>query len=178
MIPRAAAALMLAALAAAAPAGARAQQSPGIDCNLFGPRKACPPNLLYPPGQDLRLNVQTPPDDAAPAPRAERIDTIRQLFVALRACWRPPAQANSDRGMQISVRLSFNRDGYIIGTPRITYMTHRAPESVREDYRQAVMDSLHGCEPLPLTKALGGAIAGRPIAIRYIDERNIRKIGV
>jgi hypothetical protein len=35
-----------------------------------------------------------------------------------------------------------------------------------------IMTALDGCTPLRFTAGLGGAVAGRPIAIRYVDNRN------
>jgi hypothetical protein len=166
--------VLLAGLTAPSAAGAQV----GIGCNLLGPRHTCPPYLLYPPGQDLRLTVHTArhaPRKAEPKPAG--INTLRELFAVLRACWRPPDGADAEPGMQISVRLSFNRAGYIIGAPRFTFVRHDVPERRREAYRRAVMESLERCEPLPLTAGLGGAIAGRPIAIRYVDDRKIHRIG-
>jgi hypothetical protein len=32
--------------------------------------------------------------------------------------------------------------------------------------------ALERCAPMPLSKGMAGAIAGRPIAIRFIDDRN------
>jgi hypothetical protein len=74
-------------------------------------------------------------------------------------------------GMQMSVRLSFKRSGEIIGTPRITYATPGVSHDVRDAYYKAITGALERCTPLPLTNGFGGAIAGRPIAIRYIDNR-------
>jgi hypothetical protein len=33
------------------------------------------------------------------------------------------------------------------------------------------MDALHRCAPLPLTAGLAGEIAGVPIAVRFVDDR-------
>jgi hypothetical protein len=164
------------ALAWIALPSALSAQTSGIDCNLLGPNAVCPPNLLYPPGQDLRLTVPTRSDKDPPA-IAGSINTLRELFAALRSCWRPPASDRAEQGMEIAVRVSFNRNGYVIGTPRFTFTSPQVSERTRKVYRQAVIDSLEHCEPLPVTKGLGGAMAGRPIAIRYIDNRNIPKIG-
>jgi hypothetical protein len=35
--------------------------------------------------------------------------------------------------------------------------------------------SLSGCEPFKFTARLGDAIAGHPIMIRYVDNRNLEK---
>lgn len=156
-----------AALGLAAPAAA--QSRPGFDCNLYGPTEACDPYLLYPPGQDLRLTIRAHEAEGAP-PAAGPIDTLRDLFAALRACWHPPAEPRP--GMQISARFSFRRDGNLLGMPRFTYVDRAASAAERARYRRAVTDGLAACTPLPFTPGLGGAVAGRPLVIRYIDDRN------
>ena len=106
-------------------------------------------------------------------PDAEhRLDTIADMFGALRACWLPPPQDEARPGMQMSVRLSFTRSGQMIGAPRVTYASPDAPPAARDIYRDAIMAALTRCTPLPFTAGLGGALAGRPIAIRYVDNRN------
>jgi hypothetical protein len=144
-------------------------------CSVYGP-VPCIPDIDPPIGQDLRLTVESRPTRAsAPASDADALDTLRDLFAALRACWAPPPLEDGRAGMEVSVRLSFDRAGNIIGKPRFTYSTRDASQEQRERYRRAVIDSLARCAPLPLTKGLGGAIAGRPIAIRYIDNRETRR---
>ena len=151
-----------------------AQSHPGFDCNLYGPNYPCDPYLLYPPAQDLRLIVR-----ARTAVRSRRHDgrlnTLRELFAELRACWRPPALEDMYPGMELTVRFSFKRDGNILGEPRFTYVKRGAPAAQRERYRKAVVDSLNECAPLAFTAGLGGAVAGRPLVIRYIDDRNNRQ---
>jgi hypothetical protein len=156
----------------------QAAAQPGITCNLLGPKHPCEPYLLYPPSQDLRLTVGSRlVHESPPGNDRDELNTLRDLFVALRACWTPPALDEGRAGMEVSVRLSFDRSGNIIGTPRFTYASRDASDAERELYRRAVVDSLARCTPLPLTKGLGGAIAGRPIAIRYIDNRAFRPTG-
>jgi hypothetical protein len=146
-------------------------------CSVFDP-VPCIPEVAYPPGQDLRLTVGSRQgEENPPVNDGDELNTLRDLFGALRACWTPPALDHARAGMEISVRLSFDRFGNIIGAPRFTYATRDASDEQRELYRRAVVDSLARCTPLPLTKGLGGAIAGRPIAIRYIDNRAVRRTG-
>jgi hypothetical protein len=70
------------------------------------------PEIKYPIGQDLRLTIVTAASDGAPvipAPSAGKteaqtrlkINTIRETFNALRACWIPPPQAEARAHMQI-----------------------------------------------------------------------------
>jgi hypothetical protein len=75
----------------------------------------------------------------------------------------------------MSVRFSFKRSGEIIATPRVTYATAGVPAETRTAYLKAINTSLAGCMPLKFTAGLGGALAGRPIAIRYIDNRDLAK---
>jgi hypothetical protein len=96
----------------------------------------------------------------------ERLDSIRDVVVKLHSCWKPPplSQANP---IDITVVVSFNREGVILGHPRITYESEQASDNDRLAYRIAVMETLQRCTPLPFTEALGGAVAGRPFAIPF-----------
>jgi hypothetical protein len=67
--------------------------------------------------------------------------------------------------MQMSVRFSFKRSGEMIGSPRMTYFTEGASADTRATYLKAINASLDSCLPLKFSGDLGGAIAGRPIAI-------------
>jgi hypothetical protein len=74
--------------------------------------------------------------------------------------------------MQMAVKFSFKRDGGLIGPPRVTYATDGVPVQTRDVYLGAIKEALNGCTPLTLSHGLGGAIAGRPIMIRYVDNRS------
>jgi hypothetical protein len=126
-----------------------------------------------PIGQDLRLTIDTRVSgQSEPAPEGE-LDSIRELFAALRACWGPPDAAAARSGMMISVRFAFKRNGEIIGKPRVTYSTRDAPAETKGIYRDAVMTSLERCAPLRFSPRLGAALAGRPIALRFIENRDL-----
>ncbi len=138
-------------------------------CGVYdGPN--CVPDVQYGLGEDLRLTLGTAAAKDAKPPEGD-LNTLRELFAALRACWRPPAAENAHRGMQMSLRFAFNRDGKLMGQPQLTYATPDVPREIRELYRKALAQSLQDCTPLSFSKGLGGAIAGRPISIRVIDDR-------
>jgi len=144
-------------------------------CSVFnhGP---CIPEIFYPYGQNLQLTVQTvPPQDQAEKYRKpdHDLDTIGDLFAALRSCWAPPPADTAREGMQMSVRFSFKKTGEIIATPQVTYATAGVPADTRATYLKAINESLTACMPLKFTGELGGALAGRPIAIRYVDNRDL-----
>lgn len=164
---------------------------PGV-CSVFS-RHPCVGEPLYPYDEDLRLTiVSTAPDQPTDSPthgahvasgadapagnpdREHQLNTIREMYAALRACWVPPPQDEARPGMQMSVRLSFKRNGEMIGAPRTTYVSPDAPPEARNLYHDAILAALDRCTPLRFSAGLGGALAGRPLAIRYVDDRNIR----
>jgi hypothetical protein len=105
------------------------------------------------------------------------LNTIAQVFAALEACWIPPALDQARAGMQITVLLSFKRSGELFGQPRITYETPNASDDERLSYRVAMAQALRRCTPLRFTDALGNALAGRPLTIRFIDNRKLKQAG-
>jgi hypothetical protein len=146
-------------------------------CSVLG-RGPCIPEMDYPYGENLQLTIETvpPQDDAAKYVKPDRdLDTIGDLFAALRSCWSPPPADTAREGMQMSVRFSFNRSGGMIGAPRLTYATAGTPADTRAAYLKAINASLDACIPLKFSGGLGGALAGRPIAIRYVDNRELGK---
>ena len=95
------------------------------------------------------------------------------MFAALRACWIPPPKDAARHGMEYTIRFAFKRDGAMIAPPRMTYASHDAPADVRNVYRDAVNAALNRCTPLHFSEGMGDAVAGRPIAIRFVDDRTI-----
>jgi hypothetical protein len=63
----------------------------------------------------------------------------------------------------------------MIGPPRVTFSTAGVPADTRATYLKAINASLDACIPLKFSSGLGGALAGRPIAIRYVDNRELNK---
>jgi hypothetical protein len=152
-------------------------------CSVFR-RGPCIPEIDYPIGQDLRLTIETVaadenPEGAVAKDDVDRSDhklaTLRDMFDALRACWVPPPKEEARLGMQMSVRFAFKRSGEIIAPPRVTYTSPDAPPEARETYHDAITSALARCTPLPFTAGLGGAVAGRPIAIRFVDNRKLKQ---
>ena len=70
-------------------------------------------------------------------------------------------------GIDITVIVSFNRNGDVLGHPRITYESEQATDDDRLQYRIAVMEALQRCTPMPFTESMAGAVAGRPFAIQF-----------
>jgi len=117
--------ILMAAVSAATPADAacsmfnRVLCFPTV-CSVFA-RHNCIPYSTYWIGQDLRLTIESTSagERSASADLAEegggdhKLDTLREMFDALRACWIPPAKEEARSGMQMSVRFAFKRNGDI-----------------------------------------------------------------
>ena len=116
----------------------------------------------------LLLPLWTGPAQGQP----ERLDTIKDVFARLHSCWRPPPASRANP-IDITVVVSFNRAGAILGRPKITHESEHASDSDRLIYRVAVMEALQRCTPLPFTEALGGAIAGRPLAVPFRTRKKL-----
>ncbi len=160
-------------------------------CGVFH-RGPCLPYYLPPIGEDLRLTIVSTDDNepagdnaAADQSRGDQsggddataddhaLDSISAMFAALRACWVPPPKDEARHGMEYTVRFAFKRDGEIVAPPRVTYASHDAPADVRGVYRDAVDAALKRCTPLHFSNGMGGAVAGRPIAVRFVDNRTV-----
>ncbi|MEY9304073.1 hypothetical protein ABIF24_008704 [Bradyrhizobium elkanii] len=132
-------------------------------CSVFnhGP---CLPEIDYPYGENLQLTILTvPPQDQAEKYRKpdHDLNTIGDLFAALRACWAPPPPDDARAGMQMSVRFSFKRSGEMIGAPRLTFFDAGHPG--RHPHHLPQCDQrLAGCLPAPEIHRRIGRRAGRP----------------
>ncbi|MES2599211.1 MAG: hypothetical protein V4602_00225 [Pseudomonadota bacterium] len=121
--------------------------------------------VLSKPGQKDAANYIKPDHD---------LNTIDDLFTALRACWMPPSSDTVSEGTEMSVKFSLKRDGRLIGPPRMTYVTDGVSTHIRDVYFNSIVASLDGCVPFVLTKGFSNAIVGRPIMIRYVDNRTLK----
>ena len=110
--------------------------------------------------------AQTPPS---------ALNTLNDLGAALQACWVPPPIDQSRPGMQITVQMSFRRNGELFGKPRITFESVGATDDERLAYRTAVAEMLKRCSRLPFTDGLGNAVAGRPFTMQFTDDRKLKQ---
>ena len=148
-------------------------------CDVFH-RGPCFPQYEAPLGEGFRLTIVSTDDDGAPArddaanAGAEKtLGTIGEMYAALRACWLPPPKDVARHGMQYTVRFAFKRDGELIAPPFVTYSSHDASAQARNVYRDAVDAALKRCTPLHFSHDMAEAVVGRPIAVRFVDDRSI-----
>jgi hypothetical protein len=97
------------------------------------------------------------PAHAAPA------NTLHELWSELSACLNSTGDVE---GSEITIVFALRRDGALLGVPRITYSRLPGDADEQKRFVAGVVRALDKCLPLDLTQALGGAIAGRPLAIR------------
>ena len=102
---------------------------------------------------------------------AGQVDNIKDVIAKLATCWRPPPPSRANPDVEITVIVSFRRDGSILGHPKITYESDSATDNDRLMYRIAVMETLQRCTPMPFTEAMAGAVAGRPFAVKFNNNR-------
>src|SRR5260370_9151003 len=100
------------------------------------------------------------------AAQQERLDTIKDVIMRIHSCWRPPPLSQADP-IDITVIVSFNREGAILGHPRITYESEHASDNDRLKYRIAVMETLQRSTPWPFTEGLADAVACRPFPVPF-----------
>jgi hypothetical protein len=102
------------------------------------------------------------------------VNSLDELFAALRRCWVPPV-ARSHDGMEITVRFSITRYGKVFGKAAIRYESRDASDDERLAYRVAVAQAIERCTPFPITEGFGNAIAGHPLNIKFTDRRKQRQ---
>ncbi len=124
--------------------------------------------------QSLALTIDSRSAGAGKSPSPDaRIDSIAGLFAALRACWEAPTREQAQEGMQMTVRFSYRQSGEIIAPPFVTYTKPGTSAEVKQTYRRAIDEALDRCNRLSFSAAFKSAIAGRPISIRYVDDRGL-----
>ena len=100
--------------------------------------------------------------------RSAPVERLADVVPALAACWQPPPGLRGFERLEVTARFSLRRDGSMIGDPRVTYATADIAPKARELLTRSVEDAMSACTPLRMSPGLGGAIAGRVIAVRFI----------
>ena len=100
----------------------------------------------------------------AEAQTTEALNTIADIYAAVRICWKAP---NISGPAELAVRLSFTRDGKILGKARVTYENKTVSIENRLRFRIAVMNTFRRCTPFSFSPGLGDAVAGKPFNFRF-----------
>jgi hypothetical protein len=102
--------------------------------------------------------------------RPAQVDKLSQVLPYIATCWVTPAGSGYS-GQEVTVNVSFRRDGSVIGKPRITYYREGTQKDRREDFVRSVLKAFEDCTPVPFTSGLGAANAGRIFSFRFIDSQ-------
>jgi hypothetical protein len=108
---------------------------------------------------------------AAPAAAQEAApaNTLSDLGARLEACLKTGHSRDElANGSEVTVLFALKRDGSLMGRPRITHSSLIGGIDDQRLFLAAVIAAIDGCLPLAITPGLGGAIAGRPIALRVV----------
>jgi hypothetical protein len=135
-------------------------------------RPGCMPDILLPLNQVPVIHVDGHDGPPEPIDRDHPADRLDQMGALFSKCLQLPNGDKVREGMRVTLKLAFKRDGALMAPPRITYTTHEAPADIQQAYRDAAMEMINHCTPLPITAGLGNAIAGRPFVIPIIESRH------
>jgi hypothetical protein len=94
--------------------------------------------------------------------RSGPVDLPPEVGPSIAACWRAPHQ-----GDQITVQLSFKRDGSIFGEPRVNYVKPTNGSNAQA-LTESIFKAIDACLPLEFTPLLAANIAGQVFVIRFI----------
>ncbi len=93
------------------------------------------------------------------------VTRVHGIATGIAACWRPPHDDD-----QVTVRLSFTREGAVIGEPRIVYARSSGGAADDSAVAQSMLTAIHDCTPLHFSPRLGSAIAGQVLDIRFFGR--------
>jgi hypothetical protein len=92
-------------------------------------------------------------------------NTLRELFTELNHCLVTP---KGIIGSELTIVFSLRRDGALLGKPKITFAKLPGDPSDQRKFTDGVETAFNKCLPATITDELGGAIAGRPLSMRFI----------
>ncbi len=176
---RSAATLVSSAILCAAALPALAQYGPCWDCDepdataipfQWEDGAQAPPEIApYPQG--FALTVPVTPGATPPGNPGRSLDRYAEVATALGRCWSPLLDAADARWRDVTLRVSFRRDGSVNGVPRIVHVSAPADPEAMERGRRSLLAALGRCTPLAFSPSLGRAIAGQIFAIRFVQQR-------
>ncbi len=116
------------------------------------------------------------PGSSAPAQKpgsSAPIQALSEIAPAISLCWRAP---EGSAGMEVTVIFAFNRKGEVFGKPRISHSKLFGDSSAQQAFVASALRAVSLCTPLSFSDSLGGAVAGRPFAMRFVGVPTQQKI--
>jgi hypothetical protein len=128
------------------------------------------PDITLP--ETLQVNVMLGAPEAAVRRPLERLHDVGPAFAQCLQSPSLPRLSQPGRHREVTFLFSFRRDGSLIAPPRLTYSDPPAQAGNEPPFADAARAAIMGCVPLPFTPRFASAIAGRPFAVRIIDQGN------
>ena len=141
-------------------------------CGVFGPWPCVPSLPSF--GQGQQLTHSQPQRSIRLVRRKDRSIPCAISFGRCAHAGSRRLSMNRSAGWKCRCGSVSSEPAKLLGPPRVTYTSSEASSEVRDSYRRAVDAALERCTPMPFSKEMGGAVAGRPIAIRFVDDREER----
>src|SRR5208282_4295876 len=102
---------------------------------------------------------------AEPVEAPSPVTRVHGIATGLAACWRPPHDDD-----QVTVSISFTREGAVIGEPRIVFVRSSGGRADDTALADSMMSAIRDCTPLHFSARIGAAIAGQVLNIRFIGR--------
>jgi hypothetical protein len=94
--------------------------------------------------------------------RSGPVDLPPEVGPSIAACWQAP-----QAGDEVTVQLSFKRDGSIFGEPRVNYVKPMNGSS-SQAITESILKAIDACVPLQFSPSVAANIAGQVFVIRFI----------
>jgi len=121
--------------------------------------------------QGMLMSIDLRHDNPRPRRPVGNVNDLIEIQAALADCWQFPPVDEGRAPVDVVFTVSFKRSGDLFGKPRVVKFSREVSGAERERFYQAVVEAIDRCAPMPFTDAMGGAIAGRTLHIRFIDSR-------
>jgi hypothetical protein len=125
--------------------------------------------------QGTILTIEINRSNARPRGPTGSINTLQDLMAAFAGCWEPPPADASRGSVDLTFQVSFKRSGELFGKPHAISFARAVTDEERQRYYAAVAEAVDRCSKMPFTESMGGAVAGRPFRVNFLDRRNSRK---
>jgi hypothetical protein len=93
------------------------------------------------------------------------VSRVHGIATGIGACWRPPHDDD-----QVTVRVSFTREGAVIGEPRIVFVRSSGGPAGDSALADSMLAAIRDCTPINFSARLGAAIAGQVLNIRFVGR--------
>jgi hypothetical protein len=124
------------------------------------------------------LSVEIRVQNTDPVRPTAPVDNLQDLMQAFARCWNPPPVDTSRQPVDLTFQVSFKRSGELFGKPSAIRFAREITPEERKRYYQAVAEAVERCSQMPFTERMGGAVAGQPFRINFIDARNRKQADV